>query len=142
MTVLAVIVAHNSAPDLPACLSSLRAPEVSAVVVDNGSTDDSAAVVRAAHPWAGMLRQENLGFAHACNRGARHAPSDHLLFLNPDAELRPGALATLLAVLEARGDVAAVGPRTLSGDLTPQVSFGPRLKIGRASCRERVYVLV
>lgn len=92
-------------------------PGVPVVVVDNASSDGSAEIARGAGARvidAGV----NLGFGPACNRAAKEgAPSETILFLNPDAALVDGAatLAALLAALDADPAVAAVAPR-LTGD--------------------------
>ncbi|MGE5125113.1 MAG: glycosyltransferase, partial [Betaproteobacteria bacterium] len=49
--------------------------------------------------------------------------------LNPDAELRPGAVAAMAAPFEARADVGVVGPRTRNADGTVQVSTGEDLSL-------------
>lgn len=52
----------------------------------------------------------NLGFAAGANLGSRVGAAPHVLFLNPDLELRPRTLAALLGHLSAAADVAAAGP--------------------------------
>ena len=61
------------------------------IVVDNGSTDDTAAVIPRKFP-AVKYRSAgaNLGFARANNLGAREAAGEFLLLLNSDARLQPG----------------------------------------------------
>ncbi len=59
-----------------------------------------------------------------------------VLFLNPDAEVTPGAVAALADLLERRPEVAAAGPRTRSADGTIQVSTGPDLGL-LAETRQR-----
>jgi N-acetylglucosaminyl-diphospho-decaprenol L-rhamnosyltransferase len=129
----AVVVSYESRDDLLRCLASLRddaGMPVQIVVVDNASTDGSAAAARDAFPEATVVEAgANLGFGAANNLGLRHTDADLVLLLNPDAELRPGALRRLCDVLEERPQVVAVGPRTLNEDGTPQVSFGPRLTL-------------
>jgi len=101
---------------------------VEVVVVDNASTDGSARAVRDRHPEALVIANpDNAGFGRACNQGWRATRAPLVLFLNPDAEVGPGALATLAAVLESRPEVAAAGPRTRSADGAIQVSTGPDL---------------
>src|SRR3712207_435018 len=106
-SVAAVVVSYNVAPLLARCLESLRrgGEELRAlghglrvVVVDNASADGSVALVREQFPEALLVESGgNLGFGAGCNLGARAAPeSPFLLFLNPDAEVTPGALPTLL----------------------------------------------
>lgn len=99
MTALAVVVvAHESAAELPPTLSRVReqlrdGDEL--VVVDCGSTDDSADV---AGEWADtVLRRANLGFAGGCNEGVAAVRDQDalLLFLNPDAVPADGCLEAL-----------------------------------------------
>ncbi len=106
----------NSAAHLPAAVTSVP-PGVPVVVVDNASTDGSAAVARAAGARV-IDAGANLGFGPACNLAAREGgPSETILFLNPDAALVDGAssLAALLAALDADPAVVAAAPR-LTGD--------------------------
>jgi GT2 family glycosyltransferase len=125
-----VIVSWNSRDDLPSCLRSLETVTVplEVVVVDNASSDGSAAAAREASPRVRVLEAgSNHGFARAANLGWRATTASYVLFLNPDAELTSGALEALQAVLEARPEVGIVGPATCNADGTPQVSFGPDL---------------
>jgi glycosyltransferase involved in cell wall biosynthesis len=79
--------------------SALAQAEVTEViVVDDGSTDDTIAIVRAvADPRLHLLTNDSAGVSSARNLGARHASGDWLVFLDADDRLRPGAVATLLA---------------------------------------------
>ena len=126
-----VVVSFEARETLLAGLDALRAHAsfpLELVVVDNASTDGSADAVRARHAEALVIANaENLGFARACNQGWRASRAAHVLFLNPDAEVTPGAVETLVALLEARPAVGAAGPRTLGSDGTIQVSTGPDL---------------
>lgn len=107
----AVIVAHDSAAHLPAALRGLRAqlaPGDELVVVDSGSGDGSAAAARAADPQALVLEAgRNVGFAGGCAIGAEASRAPLLLFLNPDAELRPGCLDALRAAADTQPDWGA-----------------------------------
>lgn len=119
------------------CLLSLHAhsggADMQVIVVDNGSTD---ATREALEPlgrelWAGnflpLRLPENLGFARACNAGARAADGDALFFLNNDITFSPDWLPPLTAALERPG-TAAVGPLLLYPDGTCQhcgVSLSP-----------------
>jgi N-acetylglucosaminyl-diphospho-decaprenol L-rhamnosyltransferase len=96
-------------------------------VVDNASLDGTAEAVRAAFPDVDVIANEwNRGFAAACNQGWRAGNAPLVLFLNPDAELQPGALAAMAGVLDQPA-VGIVGPRTLNADGSVQVSTGPDL---------------
>jgi glycosyltransferase involved in cell wall biosynthesis len=70
------------------------------IVIDDGSTDDSAAVARA-HPAVRYMRQENRGSAAARNAGLRLASSEFVIFLDADDLLLPGAVAAGVADLSA-----------------------------------------
>lgn len=68
------------------------------VVVDNASVDGTAEWLAAEWPMVRVLRAErNLGFAAACNWGARASSSEYVAFLNNDMRVEPGWLRGLLA---------------------------------------------
>jgi GT2 family glycosyltransferase len=121
MDLSVVIVNYNTAPYLRACLTSLR-PEVEGLshevlVVDNASTDGSVAMVQREFPQVQLLINErNLGFATANNRALRQAKGRDVLILNPDTEVRPGAVHALISALDAQPGAVAVGPRVLRPD--------------------------
>jgi len=127
----AVVVSYNTRDLLLGCLGALRAHAgvpFEAIVVDNASADGSEAAVRERFPDARVIANTaNLGFSRANNLGWRAARGELVLVLNSDCEVRPGAVAALGAVLDRRPEVAIVGPRTVSPDGRPQVSFGPAL---------------
>lgn len=114
-----VIVAHNSARWLPACLSSITACsgnlDLDVVVVDSESTDDVADVVRAA-PGVRLIRCRNRGFAHANNRGIETTTADWVLLLNADTEIVGGTLAELVSHAAAQPRVGVIGVKQVSGD--------------------------
>jgi hypothetical protein len=129
--VAVVIVSFEAREALLACLDSLRADSslsIETVVVDNAGTDGSAEAVRVAHPSALVIaNSDNVGFARACNQGWRASRAPLVLFLNPDAEVTPGAVEALVRLLEERPGFGAAGPRTRSADGAIQVSTGPDL---------------
>jgi glycosyltransferase involved in cell wall biosynthesis len=104
------------------------------VVVDDGSTDDTAGIVaRFADPRLTLIRQPNAGVSSARNRGMQEADGGAVLFLDADDWLAPTALQTLAAALEAAPQaVAAVGAAAVCdyeaqspGPGTPPVMAGP-----------------
>ncbi|MCP3371694.1 glycosyltransferase [Bradyrhizobium cajani] len=108
-SVSVVIPAKNVAAYVGETLSSaLAQDEVSEViVVDDGSTDATVAIVRAiGDPRLRLMINDSAGVSAARNLGARHASGDWLLFLDADDRLRPGAVAALLTA--ARGAPRAV----------------------------------
>jgi N-acetylglucosaminyl-diphospho-decaprenol L-rhamnosyltransferase len=91
------------------------------VVVDNASSDGTAAEVRARWPGVRVVElPENVGYGAAVNAGAGDG---HVLALNVDTELEPGALARLAEALGDDPGLGAVGPRLLDpdGSLQPSV---------------------
>jgi GT2 family glycosyltransferase len=121
-----VVPARNAAPTLARALESLRAQELDApyevVVVDNGSSDGSADVVRELLPGATVIEQENVGLAAGWNRGLAAAGGRYVLILNSDAWLTDGSLRRLVRFADERPEAAVVGPRLLNPDGTLQRS--------------------
>lgn len=110
--ITAIVVAYDSAEVLPACLAALAGEGVKALVVDNASTDASAAL--AERFGAKVLRNaRNEGYGRANNRGVRAARTPFVLIVNPDLEIGNGAIAALLAAAEAYPDAAAFAPRLI-----------------------------
>jgi GT2 family glycosyltransferase len=124
-----VVVTYNSAHDIDRALRSLTdtppATTHEIVVVDNASTDDTVTRIRSSWPRVRVIASHsNLGFAAANNRGIRESASELVLLLNPDTSVRPGAIDRLVAHLDARRDVAIVGPRIVDGEGRAELSFG------------------
>ena len=89
----------DGALHLRRALDSLRAQTspVDVVVVDNGSADESVALVREEFPEVAVIELgENLGFGTALNRGIREHPADPLILLNNDVECEPRFVEALL----------------------------------------------
>jgi glycosyltransferase involved in cell wall biosynthesis len=70
------------------------------IVVDDGSTDDTAQVVRAFGSAVKYVHQENGGVGRARNTGVAHARGEYILFLDSDDTLRPQAIEHLASALE------------------------------------------
>jgi hypothetical protein len=104
---VAVIVLNwNGAADTLACLASLakvRRPAFTTIVVDNGSTDGSASLVRQAFPDVEVMElPRNLGFAGGCNAGfasLRGRGFETVVFLNNDTIVDEGFLEPLVVAL-------------------------------------------
>ncbi|HYB23822.1 MAG TPA: glycosyltransferase family 2 protein, partial [Solirubrobacteraceae bacterium] len=94
-----VVVTHQSAAHLPRLLSALGEQLTDTdelVIVDNASTDGTAAAARSLAARASVVETgENLGFAGGCQVGARATSAPLLLFLNPDSEPQPDCLKRL-----------------------------------------------
>jgi N-acetylglucosaminyl-diphospho-decaprenol L-rhamnosyltransferase len=111
-----VIVAYQSRELLRNCLTSLRQhrPEVPTAihVVDNGSTDGTAAMVRKEFPGVEIHEAAaNLGFSRANNIAIARGGAKYVLVLNPDTRISDGGLDTLLALMEARPEIGICGCR-------------------------------
>lgn len=116
--VFAIIVNWNGLKDTLVCLSSLRkirlsGVALSVVVVDNGSTDDSVAVIKKEHPWVDLIPTgQNLGFTGGNNVGIRYAikeGADIVWLLNNDTLVHPDVLSFVAAFQDPM--VGAVGSK-------------------------------
>jgi len=116
-----VVVSFNTRDLLRECLTTL-AQEAGGVfyetiVVDNASRDGSADMVAAEFPQAHLIRSDvNLGFAAANNRGFAVAKGRHVVLLNSDAFLRPGALPLSIEKMDAQPRVGLAGARLIGRD--------------------------
>ena len=102
-----VIVSYNTVALLARCVRSVLAdvpPGTEVYIVDNASRDGSADMVRRAFPAVRIIaNNDNNGFAAATNQALRQARGRYVMLLNPDAELRRGALPRVVDFLDARG---------------------------------------
>ena len=105
--------------------------EYEVVVIDNASEDDSVAWLRASEAAGGLVDQgrlriieniENRGFGEANNQAFAVTDSSLLLLLNPDAEVTPGSIDSLIATLQSAPRIGAVGPKLLNADGSLQIS--------------------
>ena len=119
--VAVVVTTYNALPWIEQCLESVAG--VQTVVVDNDSTDGTAAFVQERFPEVHVVEQPNRGLAAGWARGLEEISAGRwALILNADAWLADGALERLVAVGEAHPDVAIVGPKLLNPDGTLQRS--------------------
>jgi len=132
-----VVVTYSPGPALPAFLDSLAAATTASydvVLADNGSTDGSVEAAAHADPARVRLLATggNVGYGRAANAGAAGAAEPWLLVANPDVELGPGSLDTLLAAAPRWPRAGAFGPaiRTAEGGLYPSARAFPSLGRG------------
>ena len=121
MDLSVIILNFNTRDHLRTCLQSVRdegsALEAEIIVVDNASTDGSAAMVAAEFPWVQLIRApRNGGYAYGNNLALREARGSSLMLLNPDTRVPPGGFAMLLERLHADRRVGIVGPKLLRPD--------------------------
>ena len=114
-----VVPAYNEQQGIAACVRSLATadyPNLDIVVVDDGSTDDTAAVVaRLALPNVRLLRQPNAGKPAALNNGIHLAQHDLLVLVDGDTVFERDAVRALVAPF-AQAEVGAVAGNTKVGN--------------------------
>ncbi len=120
-----VIPVHNRLEYTMRCLAALAANTpyelYEVVIVDNASTDGTGEFLRTLEGDVRVIANPaNLGFAKACNQGAREAAGEYLLFLNNDTAPRAGWLEALLAAADGDPRTGVVGARLLFPDDTIQ----------------------
>ena len=94
------------------------------ILVDNGSKDGSAIDAKRLFPEMHLIANEtNLGFAKATNQGLKHSSGKYLLLLNPDTEVKKGAIQELVRFMEAHPDAGIAGAQLLNGDGSRQNSI-------------------
>jgi len=93
------------------------------IVVDNASSDGSADMVRAEFPNVKLIANSaNLGFTKGNNVGIAVAKGRHILLLNNDTTVSPGAFATALELIESNPGIGAAGLKLLNADGSLQLS--------------------
>lgn len=116
--ILAIVLNWRQPQVTLACVAALRGmsgPALDILVIDNGSGDDSAALLQTGaelHKFEFLALPHNLGFAGGNNAGLRQAIAesyDYALLVNNDAFAAPEMLGALLA--EARSDIALLSPK-------------------------------
>jgi N-acetylglucosaminyl-diphospho-decaprenol L-rhamnosyltransferase len=122
-----VVVTWNALPWIEQCLASVRDREV--IVVDNGSTDDTVALVRERFPEVRVIEQENRGMGGGNNTGMRAAGGQYFFLLNSDAWVLDDGLDRLVEFADAHPEAAVVGPRlrNVDGSLQRSVRGEPTL---------------
>lgn len=120
-----IIVNWNTRDLLLQCVGSLlRHGQPGAnqiIVVDNASSDDSVAALRAKHPEVEVIAsQENLGFAKGNNLGLTHARGEYVCLVNSDIEVFDDVLGAMAAYMETHPEIGVLAPRLLNRDRTIQ----------------------
>ncbi|MCD7097414.1 glycosyltransferase [Stenotrophomonas sp. MMGLT7] len=115
-----VIPVYDQCRHTLACLRALSthppATACEVLVIDDGSTDQTAAWMKQIEGLHYHRRQQNGGFIAACNDGAALARGRYLVFLNNDTVPQPGWLDALLATFDTHPDAGLVGAQLLYPD--------------------------
>lgn len=110
LSVSAVIPAYNAAGTIERALNSVYAQTyadlIEVIVVDDGSADGTAEIVRRAFPDVILIEQANAGVSAARNAGAARATGEFIAFLDADDEWLPEKLQEQVAAATARPGIA------------------------------------
>jgi hypothetical protein len=110
-----IILNYNGKKWLEKCLPSwkmVKYPNKEIIVVNNGSTDDSAEFVRKKHPEVRLLDiHPNRGFAGGNNIGVKSAKGKYVLILNNDTTVTPDFLDPLVALMEKDKTIGVLQPQ-------------------------------
>ncbi len=130
-----IIPAYNSAATIGETLRSLDAQEYrdfETIVVDDGSQDNTAAIVERDFPSVRVLRQANGGPAAARNAGARQATGDWLAFLDADDAWLPWRLAMQIQLAGEHPEFAMWCGETVGLE---EAQMGEGRRVGGSECR-------
>lgn len=87
------------------------------IIVDNGSSDNTAAMIQSEFPAARLiLNGRNDGFARPVNMALRESQGRYMLVLNPDTIILPGAINELVKYMDSQPEVGICGPKVLNRD--------------------------
>ncbi len=118
MKVSVIIPNWNGKHLLKTCLTSLEKQsfkDFDVLVVDNGSTDDSAGYIRKYFPKFGILElNKNYGFARAVNEGIKNSSGEYLVLLNNDTEVEKDYIKYLVLAADKHSDVGFVAAKMLN----------------------------
>jgi GT2 family glycosyltransferase len=106
-----IVCTHNGGRTLGQCLERVRDlsyPDFETIVVDDGSTDNSAEIAR--EHDARLVQTEHRGLSFARNAGVAHATGEVVAFLDDDAYPDPDWLQYLAAALRANAHAGVGGP--------------------------------
>ena len=93
-------------------------------MVDNGSHDGSVSEVKRAFLFVHIIENErNLGFAKAVNQGLQKASGKYVLLLNPDTQVKDGAIERLVSFMDSNSDVGVAGAQLLNSNGSKQNSI-------------------
>src|SRR3989338_4529963 len=111
---LVTLNAMRSLPDVLRSIARQSYPDMSLLLVDNYSEDETISYVLENFPRTQVLRNmKNLGLAKACNAALRLSRSEYIAFLDQDMVLEPDTLLHLVRTLERDERIGVCGGRVL-----------------------------
>lgn len=146
-----VILNWNGSPMLrrflPSVVANTPSSIATVIVADNGSTDDSLAVLASEFPSVGVIRLDrNYGFAEGYNQALRRVGEgyEYYLLLNSDVETPAGWLEPMLAYMSSHPDVAACQPKLRAEHTRSHFEYAGAAggyidRLGYPYCRGRLF---
>lgn len=120
--VTVVIPNYNGSKFLRECLDSALTqaagtPEYEVLVIDNGSTDGSLALLRDSYPQVRVeALPENTGFCHAVNLGLRLSSAPYVILLNNDTKVKSEFIKNLCYAIESKPEAFSISAKMLMWD--------------------------
>jgi len=136
LTKLSIIIVNwNTRELLEQCIQSvittIKDISYEVIVIDNGSTDDSQAMVSQRFPFVKLIRNStNLGFTKANNQAIKISNGQYILLLNSDALLLPKTVYYLISLAESRPSIAIIGTQWLNPNGSFQASYNDFPNLG------------
>ena len=123
-----IIVNWNTSELLNQCLNSIYHNSsyysMEAIVVDNGSSDNSISMIENQFPLVILIKNDrNQGFARANNQGLSIAKGRYFMLLNSDTIVLPGAFDKLIQTADSHPELGVLGPQILNMDGSVQKSW-------------------
>ena len=120
MNIGVAIVTHNNEQDIAACIASVVSSGISDIaIVDSASADGTVKeIVRSGYSCQELSK--NRGFGYAANKAAYLLNTEYVLFLNPDAQLMPGAMDFAIRTITSDSRVGVVGMLLVDTDKIPE----------------------
>lgn len=127
-----IILNYNTKDLLRDCLLSVKKAQAGkiayeTIVVDNGSSDNSAEMVGKEFPWVNLIRSKiNLGYAGGNNLALKKATGQYILFLNSDVQVRTDAFRKIISFMEKDSKTGACTPKVMlfNGGMDPDCHRG------------------
>jgi N-acetylglucosaminyl-diphospho-decaprenol L-rhamnosyltransferase len=125
-----IIVSYNTSDLIGTCLTSVTAADdvtKEVFVIDNASTDGSAALIRENFPSVSLIvNTRNRGFAAASNQVLPQCRGRYIFFLNPDTEVVSGAFREAVSYMDAMPHIGLAGTKLINPDGTRHESVSYR----------------
>lgn len=147
ISVAVVILNYNGEKLLPQFLPSVIqfSGDARIIVVDNGSSDSSVALLQNSFPKVELIKlEQNFGFCGGYNAAIKMIEAEIVVLLNSDVEVTPGWLTSPINLLKSDSQIAAVQPKILAYSNKRQFEYAGAAggfidKLGYPFCRGRIF---